>query len=92
MPPAALLAVAGRAYYSAMSARGVLLVVAVVVLMVVSGLAFPALHNPAVILLVAMLTLGLTLVKDRRAAIGLAMAASVALAFLAWVASQPRYL
>lgn len=74
-----------------MSLRSVLVVMAVVVVMLVMSLVFPALGNPVAILLVATVTLGLTLVKDRRTAIGLAVAASIALALLAWAASQPGY-
>ena len=59
--------------------------------MLLLSVALPALGNPLAILLVAGVILGLTLVKDRRMAIGLAVAASVALVVIAWVAIQPSY-
>ena len=47
--------------------------------------------NPLAILLVAAVTLGLTLVTDRRIAIALTVAASVALVVIAWIVIQPSY-
>lgn len=67
------------------------LVAGTVAFMLLLSVALPALGNPLAILLVAGVILGLTLVKDRRMAIGLAVAASVALVVIAWVAIQPSY-
>ena len=66
-------------------------VAATVVVTLGLSLALPALGNPLSILLVAAVTLGLTLVKDRRVAVGLTVAASVAVVVVAWVLSQPSY-
>ena len=74
-----------------MIVRSALVAVVTVVVVLLVSLALPALGNPLAILLAAAVTLGLTLVKDRRVAPRLAMAASVALVILAWLVSQPSY-
>ena len=74
-----------------MIVRASLVALSVVVVLLVS-LAFPAAANPLAVLLVAAVTLGLTLIKDRRVAIGLVVATSMALVILAWAASQPSYM
>ena len=63
----------------------------VVVVLLVS-LALPAAANPLAIFFVAAMTLGLTLVEDRRVAIGLVVATSMAVGIVAWAVSQPSYM
>jgi hypothetical protein len=70
----------------------VALVAATVVVMLVLSIALPALANPLVIVTVAAMVLGLSLVDDRRTATGLALAATAAVLVTAWVVAQPSYI
>ena len=73
-----------------MIVRVTLVALSVLVALLVS-LVFPAAANPVAIIVVAAATLGLTLLKDRRVAIGLVAVTSVALSVIAWAAAQPSY-
>ncbi len=60
-------------------------------MLVVGTLVLPVLHNPVVILVVALGTYGLTLERDRSRLVRLGVVGSVTLAFIVWAASQPGY-
>jgi hypothetical protein len=67
-------------------------VVAVVALMLLAALVFPALANPLALAYGAAVTLAVTLVRDRRMAFGLAAVAILALALILWANAQPGYI
>ena len=65
---------------------------ATVVLMLLVSLLLPALANPIALAFGAAVTLGVTLLKDRRVAVGFAVVAVLGLAIIVWAAIQPRYI
>ena len=60
-------------------------------LMLLVGLVLPAVGNPLALAYGALATLGVTLVRDRRLALALALLAAVALALVILATGQPGY-
>ena len=74
-----------------MIVRAAVVAAAVVALMLVLSLVFPAFGNRAALVVVPAVVAGLSLVKDRRWRLGLGVAASLVFLIVAWAAIQPSY-
>lgn len=67
-------------------------VFAAVTLMLLLSLVISSLANPLALAYGAVATLAVTLMKDRRIAIGLAVIAVLGFVVTAWALAQPRYM